>query len=190
MNDYMNLKNKYGLKKHEYLIILCLSILLTISLLITIVLIQYDTYDSHLKKRFSYLETGDTLCKYVDSSDTDVVMTPFAGFLLIVFTLFYKRRSCCLNRCKWKNIGLPIIIGVWTKKNRMLSALVFARIAFDVFRLFQNLFEKGEEVDVGKDSDVSHVHSACGLDLFFFRISFTRRCYRSNWIIFSAHETY
>jgi hypothetical protein len=146
LNEQM--KKKYIYKQRERNVMMCLSLILTVSLLIAIGLIQYDTYDSHVKKRTSYLEHGSTLCEYVNSNENDFIMTPIAAILLIIFVLLYERRSCCLNKCNWKHIGLPMIISLWNKTERAMTGLVYARIAFDIFRAFQTFLDK-QETEIG-----------------------------------------
>ena len=136
--DYMEHKNL--VKKYERTIIIFLSIFLSISLLIIIGLTQYDVYDGYFKQRNFYLIDGAYLCYYINLTDIDCIMTPLSVIILIIFTFLYKRRSCCLNKCTWRNIGLPMITSLWNKTDRTCTGLVYARIAFEVFRLFQNLF--------------------------------------------------
>jgi hypothetical protein len=145
LNEQM--KKKYIYKQRERNVMICLSILLTVSLLISIGLIQYDTYDSHVKKRTSYLEHGSTFCENVNSNENNFIMTPIAAILLIIFVLLYERRSCCLNKCNWKH-WKPMIISLWNKTERAMTGLVYARIAFDIFRAFQTFLDK-QETEIG-----------------------------------------
>jgi hypothetical protein len=108
-------------------------------LTITVALLQYDTYDSFLKSRYSYLDAGLIPCNVIDYDDIDYVMIPFAALLIITFIIIYKRRSFCVKKCKFKRIGLPMIISLWNKTDRSKTALVYARIAFEVFLLIQGI---------------------------------------------------
>ena len=98
LNDY-NLRKKPFLR-HERTVVILLSILLAISCLIVIFLIQYDVYDAYFKQRYNYMISGVSICYYVNVSDINLIMTPFAAFLLIIFTILYKRRVLCVNVCK------------------------------------------------------------------------------------------
>jgi hypothetical protein len=146
-SDYLNRKNIY--KAYERNVILLTSLLLSISLLITIGLLQYEVYDSYFKQRYDYMIETSYLCYYINLTDIDCVMTPLSLLLIITFIFIYQRRSCCLNRCSWKNIGVPMITSLWNKTDRANTAVVYARIAFEVFRLFQNLFQ-GNSNNTGK----------------------------------------
>lgn len=139
LNDHLMRKKPYG--KYEEIIVSLLAVLLTISLITVVALVQYETYDSYFKSRNSYLVAEYTPCEIVDYGDINYIMTPIAVGLIIIFIILYKRRSCCLAKCKCSQFGLPMITSLWNKTDRSKTAFVYARIAFEVFLLIQGLFQ-------------------------------------------------
>jgi hypothetical protein len=139
LNDHIIRKNPYG--KHEGIFVFLCSLFLSIAVLITIGILQYDVYDALLKIRLSYIKDGAGMCVAVDFHNFDILTTPFAAFLLIIFIFLYKRRVLCVNKCSWKHIGLPMIVSLWNKTDRTLTGIVYGRIAYEVFRIVQNLFQ-------------------------------------------------
>jgi hypothetical protein len=135
--DYIKLKNPYG--KNEGKIILFISLMFSIALLITIALLQFDEYDSYLKLRKSYLFYTGIVCYAVDIGGFDIITTPLAVVIIIIFVFIYKRRSLCVKKCSWRNFGLPMIVSVWNKSDRIYTSFVYGRIAYEVFRIVQGL---------------------------------------------------
>ena len=113
--------------------------MLAIALTITVALFQYEAYDSYFKARYSYLNAGLNPCNQIDYDDIDYIMIPFAAILIIIFIFLYKRRSFCVKKFKFRNIGLPMVISLFNKTDRSKTALVYARIAFEVFLLIQGI---------------------------------------------------
>lgn len=139
-HDYIKIKNPYG--KNEGKIVFFLSLIISVALLIAIGLLQFDEYDSYLKQRNSYLLYTGILCYAVDIGGFDIITTPLAVIIIIIFIILYKRRSLCIKRCGWKNFGLPMIVSVWNKTDRTYTSFVYGRIAFEVFRIVEGLIAK------------------------------------------------
>jgi hypothetical protein len=89
--------------------------------------------------RYSYLTKIIEPCSNIEASGLNVITTSISAFLIIIFTILYKRRSCCLNKFKCSNFGLPMIISLWNKTERIHSALIYARIAFELYILLAGL---------------------------------------------------
>ena len=128
--------------KYEGIIVAVLGIFVSIALLAVIGILQYDVYDSFLKIKNTYILYSGIVCFAVDIGGIDIVTTPVAFLLIIIFTIIYKRRSFCINRCSWKNLGLPSIVSLWKKTDRTYTAFVYGRIAYEVFRIIQGLITK------------------------------------------------
>ena len=138
LNDFFDRKTPYG--KYEGIVVFFLALLLSVALLVSVAIIQFDVYDSYFKQRYFYLIEGYIGCFYLDYSDVNLVMTPLSAFLLIIFMFLYKRRQLCTNKCNnWRNIGLPMITSLWNKTDRTKTGLVYGRIAYEVFLLIQNI---------------------------------------------------
>ena len=116
------------------------SVILAISTVVLIGFIQYDEYTAFLSKRFDYINASRAFCNKTEISNIDIISTPIAFFLIVLFVFMFKRRVFLRGRFKYRNFGLPMIISLWDKKNRLLSCFTFGLIAFNVFGIIKSSF--------------------------------------------------
>jgi len=121
-------------------IVFLISIILSIAAIVLVGILQYDEYFAYINQRYDYINSTRNLCDRVDVSNIDMVSTPLAAFLLIIFIIIYKRRVFLKNKFKYRNIGLPMTVSLWNKTDRLYSGLVFGLLAFTVFGVVKNSF--------------------------------------------------
>ena len=129
-------KNVYG--QHENKIVLSLSIILSILILVSIGSSISNDFKSFIPSD-DINDPNSKFCRLLD--DYNVVTTPFAILIVIIFIILHKRRSFCINNFNWQNIGLPMVTSSWKKSDRFYSSLVYVRIAFKIIIIFQSLIE-------------------------------------------------
>lgn len=112
-----------------------ISILLAISFVITVFLIQYDVAYANLNDRTDYVDNGKSFCAASHFAEIDIISTPIAASLLVLYSVIYRRRCFLRNKYKYRNLGLPMVVSAWNKSNRFYTSFVYAIIAFNVFQL-------------------------------------------------------
>ena len=139
-SKFKTLRGNVGTKLFAIIITIASSIVI----LIAIGLIQFEEYKSFhenfIKKNESFnssFNLNPPICYIVDLNGFNLLTTPFASIIMIIFIVLHKRRSLCMNRCNWKNVGLPMSISLWSKKSRINSAIVYGQISFQVFQIFE-----------------------------------------------------
>lgn len=119
-------------------LVLLLSTILAISAILTIGLFQYDEFFAYINDRFDYIDDTKAFCNQLDLANIDIVSTPIATFLIIMYILLYKRRVYLRRKFKYRNIGIPMVVSCWNKSNRLFSSFCYGLIAFNVFNIVRN----------------------------------------------------
>lgn len=142
-----------------------LSTFLAISAIIAIALLQYDEFIAFINDRDDYIERTKLLCNQIEFSNIDLVATPIAFFLILLYVLIYKRRVFLRSKCRYRNIGVPMIVSCWNKTDRMFSAFTYGLIAFNVFGIVKDSLN-------GSDSfkKISTVKDPTGLLALLYRV--------------------
>lgn len=135
------MRNVQERRRFDYLIICILSIIVTITSVVLIAVLQSDEYHAVLDDRFEYINATTSFCKVLNMSDIDIISTPIAFLLICIFAFLSKRRSLCRKKCKWPYLGLPQIIGVFSKRSRFESAIVYGAISLIVFNIINQTNE-------------------------------------------------
>jgi hypothetical protein len=79
-------------------------------------MLQYDEYFAYVNQRYDYINQTEKYCDATKPlSSIDIISTPIAAFLLILYIIIYKRRSFLKNKFKYRNIGIPMTVSVWNK---------------------------------------------------------------------------
>lgn len=115
-----------------------LSTFLAISAITTIGLLQYDEFIAYINDRHDYIERTKFFCNQIEFSNIDLVATPIAVFLVLLYILIYKRRVFLRNKFRYRNIGVPMMVSCWNKTDRMFSAFTYGLIAFNVFGIVKD----------------------------------------------------
>ncbi len=112
------------LEKPFYIkIVFLISCLLSICSIIIICMLQYDKYFANINQRYDYLNETRGFCDKSELSTIDIISTPIAGFLIILYIIIYKRRVFLRNRFKYRNVGLPMVVSVWNKVIFFISGI-------------------------------------------------------------------
>lgn len=119
-----------------------LSSFLAISVIVTIGLLQYDEFIAYVNERYEYIENSKSVCSKIEFSSIDVVASPIAGFLILLYIIIYKRRVFLRDKFRYRNIGLPMIVSCWNKTDRLFSAFTYGLIAFNVFGIVKGSLNK------------------------------------------------
>ena len=98
-------------------LVLSVSTLLAASVIIIICLLKYDDYFAYINLRDDYVKSVKSTCDGTKFLEIDIISTPIAISLLILYTIIYKRRVFLRGKFKFRNIGLPMVISVWNKVN-------------------------------------------------------------------------
>ena len=113
--------------KHRVKIIFGISCLLAVSTVIAICMLYYDAYDAKINQRFDYFNNTNSFCDASQFSEIDLISTPIAACLIILYIIIYKRRVFLRNDFKYRNIGLPMVVSCWNKVNKSIYDDYFAR---------------------------------------------------------------
>jgi hypothetical protein len=120
-----------------------ISLILTLTVLINIALVQFREFKSfRLINNGSFNENSSiyknsTICLLIDVNGFNFLTTPLAFLITLILIILHKRQSLCIQKCSWKYIGLPIVISLWYKKDRMNSSMVYGQISFQIFQYFE-----------------------------------------------------
>lgn len=136
---YEHYKNNHS-KIKPYLLTI-IPLIITVASIILIIFLQYDNYNSFINGNFTVDEDlNDGLCFEKDNY-INIISTPIAIFLIIFYLFLFKRRSFLINKYKYKNFGLPMIVSCWNKENRLFSSFIYGLIALNVFEILINTLQ-------------------------------------------------
>lgn len=153
-------------KNYFNLIIFSVSIVLSIGTILIISFVNFDEAFAAKNQRFAYLEATHSFCENISYGVIDLVSTPLAASLLIFYIVLYKRRVFLRGKCKYRNIGLPMIITIWNKSYRFNSAMVYGLIALNIVEIIASTINKSQA-----DIQISNVKDPSGLLTLLFRIA-------------------
>ena len=91
------------------------SVLLSASLIFIICLLNYDEFFAYINQRYNYVKSGDDVCASLKFKNIDLVSTPIAFALLVLYAIIYRRRVFLRNNFKYRNLGLPMVVSLWSK---------------------------------------------------------------------------
>jgi hypothetical protein len=119
-----------------------ISLIITVSSIILIIFLQYDNYYSLINGNFTIAgqNQNEGLCFEKDNY-INIISTPIAIFLVIFYLFIFKRRSFLVNKFKYRNFGLPMIVSAWNKENRLFSSFIYGLIALNVFEILNNTLQ-------------------------------------------------
>ena len=92
-----------------------ISILLALGFVLAVFFIQFDEFTANLNDRDDYVKKAKSFCETSQFADIDIISTPIAASLIILYILIYRRRVFLRNKYKYRNIGLPMIVSCWNK---------------------------------------------------------------------------
>lgn len=138
-------------------LIVCLSVLLSISAIVSISLLQYDEYFAFINDRNDYISNSQAFCRKVNLANIDIISTPIAAALLILYVVLYKRRILWRYKFKYRNIGIPMMISLWRKSDRVYSAITYGTIAFNIYNIVRNYIDSNSEQNIIPFKDPSGV---------------------------------
>ncbi len=118
-----------------------IPIIITAASITLIIWLQYDSYNSFINGNFTNVnDKNDGLCFEKDNY-INIISTPIAIFLILIYLFLFKRRSFLINKFKYKKIGLPMIVSCWNKENRLFSSFIYGLIALNVFEILLNTLQ-------------------------------------------------
>ena len=123
--------------KRKHLLLL-LSLLLAVCAIVIVTLLQFDEFNAYANGRFDYLNKTKVLCPQIRVSNINITSTPISIILLLIYVVLYKRRTFLVAKFKYKNIGLPMMISMWKKNDRLFSAFTYGTIAFNIYNIVKN----------------------------------------------------
>ena len=123
------------------------SILIGITGIAFIGILQYDEYFAFINDRSDYIINSKNFCTSTTKANIEYISTSIAGALLIFYVILYKRRIYLREKFKYRNIGLPMITSLWSKKDRFFYSLVFGLIAFNIFNMTKNYLQGNKNTD-------------------------------------------
>lgn len=96
-------------------LIFLISCLLSVGSIIVICMLQYDAYFAYINQRFDYIENMAVFCEESKFYNIDLISTPIAAALLLLYIAIYRRRVFLVKKFKFRNIGVPMIVSCWNK---------------------------------------------------------------------------
>jgi len=91
-------------------LIFLISCLLSLGSIIAICMMQYDAYFAFINQRDDYVANIKAFCSVTEYYNIDLISTPIAGALLLLYIIIYRRRVFLRNKFKYRNIGVPMIL--------------------------------------------------------------------------------
>lgn len=125
-------------------IVFLLASFLAIGAIISVGLMQYDEYFAFINDRFEYINQTKSFCNAIGLANIDIISTPIAGALCLVYIVLYKRRLFLRDKFKYRNVGLPMLVSCWKKTDRLLSAFTYGLIAFNIFNIVKNAINSNQ----------------------------------------------
>lgn len=122
-------------------LVIGLSSLLAVGVLFTIGILQYDEYFALINDRVQYVDKSRIFCNQMELAIIDVLSTPLAILLTFVYIILYKRRVLLRGKFRFRNFGLPMVVGCWNKTDRLFSSFTYGLIAFNVYNIVKNSLE-------------------------------------------------
>jgi hypothetical protein len=130
--------------KHRTRLVLILSCLLSLAVIAAIGLLQYDEYFALIHDRIDYINQSKSFCNATQLANIDIISTPIAGALILFYIVLYKRRVFLRTKFKFRNIGLPMQISCWNKRDRLFTAFTYGLIAFNVYNIVRNSLQNNK----------------------------------------------
>ena len=122
-------------KKYLNSVLFFISIVLSIGTILIISLVNYDEVFAVKNDRMDYLNTTHSLCDNITYGVIDLISTPIAAALLILYIILYKRRVFLRDKFKYRNIGLPMIVTNWRKWDKFYTSMVYGLMALNIFEI-------------------------------------------------------
>jgi hypothetical protein len=119
-------------------LVFSLSTLLALGAVFSIGTLQYDEYFAYINDRLDYIGQTKLFCNRVNLANIDIISTPIAAFLILIYIILYKRREFLRDKFRYRNFGLPMIVSCWNKNDRLFSAFTYGLIAFNVYNIVRN----------------------------------------------------
>jgi hypothetical protein len=143
------------------------SILLAICTTFLIIFINYDQVEAVLNLRTDYLDAENASCNKIVYGVIDLISTPIAVAVLVLFVIMYKRRVFLRGKFKYRNIGLPMITTTWNKSNRFYTSVTYGLIAYNIYNIVLSVLNSGASQS---DIDIKNVNDKSGIVKLLFRI--------------------
>ena len=153
-------------KKYFKSIKFFISILTSIGTVLIIYFVNYDEELAAKSQRIAYLDVTHSLCANISYGVIDLISTPVAASLLILYIILYKRRVFLREKYKYRNIGLPMITTIWNKSFRFDSAMVYGLIALNIVEIISSTLINNQA-----DNNISSAKDPSGLLKLLFRIA-------------------
>lgn len=106
--------------------------------------LQYDEYFAFVNDRFDYINNTKSFCGRIEVGNIDIVSTPIAAFLLLLYILIYKRRVFLRKKFRYRNVGVPMMTSMWNKSQRLFSCFTYGLIAFEVFNIVRTSIDENK----------------------------------------------
>lgn len=146
-------------------LVFLLSTFLAFSAITAIAFLQYDEFIAFINDRHDYIERTKFFCNQIEFSNIDLVSTPIATFLVLLYILIYKRRVFLRDKFRYRNIGVPMLVSCWNKTDRMFSAFAYGLIAFNVFGIVKDSLNGTNSL-----KSISNVQDPSGLLALLYRV--------------------
>lgn len=144
-------------------LIVALSIFLTFCVVLLISFLQYDEYLNFLRDRGESFKKQKLVCEIVNLAIVEIVSTPLAFLLVLMYILLFKRRVFLKDKFSYRNIGLPMIVSCWNKSDRLYSSFTYGLIAFNVFTIAKTSINHSRNLRhlLGDFNDPSGIITLC-----------------------------
>jgi hypothetical protein len=153
-------------KKFFKLVVFLISIILSIGTILIISFVNYDMVFAIQNKRTSYIDSVTASCDSITYGVIDLISTPMAIVLLLMYIVLYKRRVFLVNKFKYKNIGLPMLVTVWSKSFRFNYAMVYGLIAQNIVEIVISTLGLTQA-----DDDIKAINDPTGLIKLLFTVA-------------------
>jgi len=114
------------------------SLLIAFASILTVFYVIYDQYTDYYNGKDNYLNATSVYCHTSRFGSIDTVTVTIASIILLVFISVYKRRVLLVGLYKFQNIGLPMLVSVWNKTDRLNTMLIYGLISQNVFQVVAN----------------------------------------------------
>ena len=100
--------------------------------------IQVDNFNALVNNRTLNLNETLPICQAININNVNYFSVALAFLLILLYVTMYKRRVFLIKLCRFRNMGLPMIVSCWNKTDRLYTSLTYGVIAFNIYAILRD----------------------------------------------------
>ena len=115
-----------------------ISLLIALASFLIVFFVIYTEYTEFCNGNGDYFNATFVYCQTSRFGSIDTVTVSIASVILLVFIGVYKRRVFLVGLYTFRNIGLPMLVSLWNKTDRLNTMVIYGLISQNVFQVVVN----------------------------------------------------